>query len=1032
MQFHSGNLLLMFRFAAAVAFCGVVVPPSFANPLVIETPPLTPAEQQQKFHLPPGFSIQLVASEPDIGKPMNMAFDAAGRLWVTHSWEYPFPAKDSAAARDAITIFSQFDTSGKATQVARFADHLNIPIGLVPLSNSEVLAWSIPHIYRLTDTNGDGIADSKSPAFGPFGFTDTHGNQNAFRHWIDGWVYANHGYSNTSEVRRGGTGDVVMKLHSGNTYRFKADGSRIEQFTWGQVNPFGSSFDPLGNLFTADCHSRPVTMVLRGGYYQSFGKPHDGVGFAPEATTIDHGGTGISGIAYSTSPHFPDDFRDVLFVGNVITNRVHCDRLIWAGSTPTVEKVEDFITCDDAWFRPVDIQQGPDGALYIADFYNCIIGHYEVPLDHPKRDRTRGRIWRVVYTGVQPETKPQPTPELPNIAGLTIEQLSEQLSDKNLTVRTLATNELAARPVGEVLPAMRQLLETAKGPPTDADLAVAQAHALWIVERLAGLSQAEVTTLFASHSEIVRVHLMRALAERERCNDDCLAIMQTATKLDFSFQVRRAAADALGQHPHPGNLPALATALTEAVPHDVAFIHTCRMALRNQFRDAAVAQSWPHIRGQLSAAQKQSLLELAAVADTSDAANLVWNELLDTDHAAPALVELLPRLAKHVPVESFGPMVELIGQRLETEPQRRLQLLSGMRQSLAERRLTPPTSLDAKLEKLLAERLTLKDAAAVTEAAGLAARLKLLTLATVVGQQASSAAAPIESRLACCEALLDLDAAAAVDPLAKLLANEQVPPAERERATALLGRVDREQARLALVTALRTAPVQLAVAIATQLATRPASGELLLVEIESGRAPATLLKVPQVADRMPLDRINDGPQRVANLIADLPAADQRIIDLIAQRKQGYQTAKPDANRGAQVFAKSVCANCHRVGELGKNLGPGLDGIGVRGLDRLLEDILNPSQNVDQSFRTVMVATDDGQIFSGFGLREEDAHLILHDHEGKTRRVPLEEITDRRTSNLSPMPSGAIEQIPEPDFYDLLAFLLSQRAMATKQ
>jgi putative heme-binding domain-containing protein len=173
------------------------------------------------------------------------------------------------------------------------------------------------------------------------------------------------------------------------------------------------------------------------------------------------------------------------------------------------------------------------------------------------------------------------------------------------------------------------------------------------------------------------------------------------------------------------------------------------------------------------------------------------------------------------------------------------------------------------------------------------------------------------------------------------------------------------------------------------------------------------------------------PQLVANLAAKLPAADQRIIDLIAQRKQGYQTAKPDANRGAQVFAKSVCANCHRVGELGKNLGPGLDGIGVRGLDRLLEDILNPSQNVDQSFRTVMVATDDGQIFSGFGLREEDAHLILHDNEGKPRRLPLEEVTDRRTSTLSPMPSGAIEQIPEPDFYDLLAYLLSQRSMTTK-
>ena len=116
------------------------------------------------------------------------------------------------------------------------------------------------------------------------------------------------------------------------------------------------------------------------------------LGYAPELTNIGHGGTGIAGVVYSTSPQFPAEFRDVLFVGNVITNRVHCDRLKWTGSSPRVEKVEDFLTCDDPWFRPVDIQQGPDGALYIADFYNCIIGHYEVPLNHPKRDRERGRI----------------------------------------------------------------------------------------------------------------------------------------------------------------------------------------------------------------------------------------------------------------------------------------------------------------------------------------------------------------------------------------------------------------------------------------------------------------------------------------------------------------------------------------------------------------------------------------------------------------------------------------------------------------
>src|SRR4051794_27638190 len=167
-------------------------------------------------------------------------------------------------------------------------------------------------------------------------------------------------------------------------------------------------------------------------------------GFAPEITHIDHGGTGIAGVTYSTSPNFPKEYRDVLFVGNVITNRVHCDRLTWTGSTPTMTKVEDFVTSDDPWFRPVDIQPGPDGALYIADFYNCIIGHYEVPLTHPKRDRERGRIWRVVYKGDKESPKGAAEP-MPDLQTLDAKALFALLKHPSLTVRTLTTNYLLDR-----------------------------------------------------------------------------------------------------------------------------------------------------------------------------------------------------------------------------------------------------------------------------------------------------------------------------------------------------------------------------------------------------------------------------------------------------------------------------------------------------------------------------------------------------------------------------------------------------------
>src|SRR5436309_3543259 len=152
------------------------------------------------------------------------------------------------------------------------------------------------------------------PPGGTFGFGDTHGMTSNFTWGFDGWVYACHGFSNTSTIKAKDGSSVTM--NSGNTYRMKADGSHVEQFTHGQVNPFGLCFDPLGNLYSADCHTKPIMMLLRGGWYESFGKPHDGLGFAPEMCFHDHGSTAIAGIVYYAAEHFPPDFRDNMFVGN--------------------------------------------------------------------------------------------------------------------------------------------------------------------------------------------------------------------------------------------------------------------------------------------------------------------------------------------------------------------------------------------------------------------------------------------------------------------------------------------------------------------------------------------------------------------------------------------------------------------------------------------------------------------------------------------------------------------------------------------
>jgi len=167
------------------------------------TEPRTPAEQATKFTFPPGFQIQLVAAEPDINKPLNLAFDALGRLWVTTSTEYPWAAPTNRPGRDRLMIFEDFGPDGRARKIAQFADGLNIPIGVYPFRTDDThwkaLVWSIPNIWLLEDTDGDSRADKRTALYGPFDSSrDTHGNQTSFRRGFDGWLYATHGYNSES------------------------------------------------------------------------------------------------------------------------------------------------------------------------------------------------------------------------------------------------------------------------------------------------------------------------------------------------------------------------------------------------------------------------------------------------------------------------------------------------------------------------------------------------------------------------------------------------------------------------------------------------------------------------------------------------------------------------------------------------------------------------------------------------------------------------------------------------------------------
>jgi putative heme-binding domain-containing protein len=985
------------------------------NPAPVENvssfPPRTPEDERKALHVPPGFEIQLVAAEPDIHKPLNLAFDDRGRLWVTSTVEYPYPAAAGTRPRDTVKVLSDFQADGRARKIETFADGLNIPIGLLPLPSARAaLVHNIPNIYLMRDVNGDGRADTREVFYGIFGNRDTHGMTNAFSWGFDGWVYACHGFSNSSEVE--GKDHKRIEMQSGNTYRMRPDGSHAEYFTHGQVNPFGLAFDPLGNLYSADCHSRPVYQLIRGAWYPSFGKPDDGVGFGPDMVTHDHGSTGIGGISFYAADQFPAAYRGTVFVGNVVTNRVNHDKIEWHGSSPKGIEQPDFVWSEDNWFRPVDIELGPDGALYVADFYNRIIGHYEVPLTHPGRDRESGRIWRIVYKGT--DGKPAPAPIFTDRTKSTVAELVSDLAHPNLVVRISAANQLDDRGGQAAIAAVRAIMNP--GTPTRQ-----RVHGLWVLERFGALDDATLLASANDPDRELRVHSMKVLVDRALIPPS-LPRLAPGHLSDVDPFVHRAAAEVLGSHPSLTNIRPL-LALLQSTPHDdTHLIHTVRIALRDQLKSHQVFSQLDGLS--LSERDRRDIADVTTGVHTEAAAAFLLAHLKTYDEPEARLNRFLHHIARYG-LTSTIPDVVAVAVSEKRPPADRLKLLKAIQQGTQERGLALDESSRRLAARLATELLASRKAGEVMLGVDVVRDFQFRDMQADLKKVIDRKDLAEQPRMHAMGALTGIDPKANLATITAVLADASTPIAMRDWAANLLGNQDRPEAKAALLANLPTAPERLQSAIAAALVRRRAGADALLQAIAAGKASARLLQERSVTIILESSGLPDVARRIAELLKGLPPADQKLTALYAHRRDGFNRAKADSAPGAQIFEKH-CAVCHQLGGKGARVGPQLDGIGSRGLDRLMEDVLDPNRNVDQTFRLTNLALKNGQVVSGLLLREEGEVLIMADSQGKEVRVPKSSVDDRSISPLSPMPANLTDQIAEDDFYRLLAFLLSKR------
>jgi len=528
--------------------------------------PLSPEASLQYTQAPMGFRLELFASEPDIVNPICLSWDAQGRLWVGETVDYPNEVRPEGG-NDTIKVLEDTDGDGRADKVSVFADQLNIPTSIT-FANGGVIVAQAPDFLFLKDTDGDGKADVREVIMTGWGTRDTHAGPSNLRYGFDNWIWGTVGYS----AFDGEVDGQKLKFGSG-IFRFKPDGSQLEFLHQFNNNTWGLGFTPAGDVFGSTANRNPSFFgglpqtVFSGKKAMSAKSIASNTAFHPITPRIRQADafgeyTAACGHAFATSAAFPESMRDqVAFVCGPTGNLLGKFRAEPQGAGYVSQNEFAFLASADEWFSPVAAEVGPDGHLWVADWYNFIIQHNPAPTPerggyqattgpgnahvNPNRDRQHGRIYRVIWEDAPPS-------QITSLDGASNAQLLDALDNDNLFWRLTAQRLLVESNAPENLPALRAKVQAG---------GVGAIHALWTLEGMGELDAPTHQLALLSPDPALKRNAIRALGS------DAASIQlfyDTALVTDRDPQVRLAAFAKLASFPESATTRQAAAQLMRA------------------------------------------------------------------------------------------------------------------------------------------------------------------------------------------------------------------------------------------------------------------------------------------------------------------------------------------------------------------------------------------------------------------------------------------------------------------------------------
>jgi putative membrane-bound dehydrogenase-like protein len=972
--------------------------------------PVSPAESLQHMVLPDGLRAEIFAAEPAIGPPLALAWDDRGRLFLAESVDYPNEGHAPAPGSDCIRMAHDSDGDGRADRFTRFAEDLSIPTSILFVGRGLVVAQA-PEMLYFEDTDGDDRADVRRVLFSGWGTSDTHAGPSNLRRGLDNWIWGTVGYAGFD----GTVGGTRWTFRQG-IFRFRPDGSELEFLGSTSNNTWGLGFSEEGHVFASTANGQhSVQLTIPNRYYdliRGASAPqvipiadHERIHpITDRVRQVDWHGrfTAAAGCALYTARRFPEHYWNrAAFVAEPTGHLVHQCFLESRGADRCDFVARDggnLLASDDEWTAPIAAEVGPDGAVWVIDWYNYIVQHNPTPRGFetgkgnayatPLRDQEHGRIYRVFPPDAMRGNDT-------HLDGATTAELVRALRHENMFWRLAAQWKLVTKGSRDAVPA---LIELVRDQSVDVlNLNVGAVHALWTLHGLGLLDEVDPAT-----ETVLAAAVSHPSAAVRKAAFDVLPSDSRALELnlpsrgleDPSPHVRLAALLALARMPES---PEAGRAVWNMLTRQDAPID-------RTIADGATSAGARHHQGFLAA-----VLASECPAWSDGLRDVVRR--VSVHHGSLAQVEFLGELVAQLhradPVPA-GVVIEGLAAGWPHSSQTRRPELA-VDQVAVLRGIFPRLSVSSQVALLmLADRWGLSDGldSERRQAADqLARRLADPTTEDGARQLAAENLAVLDSSPETARRL--------VSQLDSDMPSEQFESLVRAIALSRASQVGDcviERWREWTPSRRRT--------IVSLLLKRPEWAESLIKGLEQGNVSLADLSVEERS------RLAGYPQReiAEHMARILSEGEPTVLDRgqLAERLLPLCAEQGDIARGKEIFQRE-CAKCHEQRKGSPRVGPDLSGFAAHPKPMVLSEILDPNRSVEGNYRQYTVVMDDGRVLAGILAAESRNAIELIDSQAVRHMLQRDEMESILASTKSLMPEG-FESLPRRELVDLLEYL----------